>query len=261
MIGTALTVALSDRVLRVTLNRPDTLNSLNTEMLVGIAEVLGQASTDRRVRAARLGGAGRAFSSGGSIGAADLATASARSPADLIEAANQAVRAIASLPQPVVAAVHGPAVGGGLSLAMACDVVVASEAAYFMLSATKIGLMPDCGASSLIAAAVGRIRAMRMALLAERISASDALRWGLVTAVYPADRFDAEVDNLLGSLVTGPAAAIRNTKEAIDVSSLRGLQAALEREKQGQSALLGSPDFVEGATAFQQRRAPYFTDS
>jgi enoyl-CoA hydratase len=258
---TALAVTLSDHVLRVTLNRPDSLNSLNEEMLVGIAEVLEQAGTDRRVRAVRLGGAGRAFSSGGSISAADLATASARSPADLIGAANQAVRAIAAMPQPVVAAVHGPAVGGGLSLAMACDVVLASEEAYFMLSATNIGLMPDCGASSLIAAAVGRIRAMRMALLTERISAADALQWGLVTAVYPADRFDAEVDNLLRSLVAGPAAAIRKTKEAINVTSLGELDAALEREKLGQSALLESPDFVEGATAFQQRRAPHFTDS
>lgn len=129
-----------------------------------------------------------------------------------------------------------------------------------MLSATKIGLMPDCGASSLIAAAVGRIRAMRMAWLAERISAAEALQWGLLTAVYPADSFDAEADNLLASLVAGPAVAIGKTKEAMNAASLTELQAALEREKRGQSVLLESHDFVEGAAAFQQRRPPRFTD-
>jgi enoyl-CoA hydratase len=261
VVRTGLAVTLSDGVLRVTLNRPDSLNSLDEEVLIGIAEVLDQAATDPRVRAVRLGGAGRAFSSGGTIRAEDLAAASARPPADLIGAANRAVRAIAALPHPVVAAVHGPAVGGGVSLALACDIVIASDAAYFMLSATKIGLMPDCGASSLIAASVGRIRAMRMALLAERISAAEALQWGLVTAVYPADSFDAEVDRMLARLVAGPAVAIGKTKEAVNIASLTELETALEREKRDQSRLLESPDFVEGATAFQQRRKPRFTDS
>jgi enoyl-CoA hydratase len=261
VVRTGLTVTLSDGVLRVTLNRPDSLNSLDEEILIGVAEVLDEAATDPRVRAVRLGGAGRAFSSGGNIGAEDLAAASARPAEDRIGAANRAVRAIAALPCPIVAAVHGPAVGGGVSLALACDIVIASEAAYFMLSAIKIGLMPDCGASSLIAASVGRIRAMRMALLAERISATEALQWGLVTAVYPEESFETEVDQMLATLVAGPAVAIGKTKEAVNVATLTELEAALEREKRDQSALLESPDFVEGAAAFQQRRMPRFTDS
>src|SRR6185312_2244189 len=133
-----LDVALSEGVLRITLNRPDSLNSLDQTVLVGIAQELEQAATDPRVRAVRIGGAGRAFSSGGSIGADDLAAATPeRVPADLIEAANRAVRAIVALPCPVVAAVNGPAIGGGAALALACDVVLASDAAFFMLSATK----------------------------------------------------------------------------------------------------------------------------
>src|SRR6185312_5037231 len=131
--------------------------------------------------------------------------------------------------------------------ALACDVVLASDAAFFMLSATKIGLMPDCGATSLVATAAGRIRAMRMALLAERISATEALQCGLVTAVYPADSFDAEVDRQLAGLVAAPAVAIAKTKAAINAAALVQFEAALEREKQGQSALLESADFVEGA--------------
>ena len=256
-----LTVAWSDNVLRLTLNRPDTLNSLTEELLVGLADVLENAAADPRIRAVLLAGAGRAFSSGGSISAEDLAAASGRPPTDLIGAANRAVHAIVALPRPVVAAIHGAAVGGGLSLALACDIVLASRTAYFMLSATRIGLMPDCGASILLAATVGRLRALRMALLAEKISATEALHWGFVTAVYPAERFEAEVESYLATLGAGPAAAIGKTKEAINAASLAALDTALEREKQGQSELLESADFVEGVRAFQQRRAPNFTDS
>ena len=112
----------------------------------------------------------------------------------------------------------------------------------------------------MIAAAAGRIRAMRMALLAERISADEALQWGLVTAVYPAESFDAEVDKMLGALVAGPAVAYRKTKDAINAATLTELEAALEREKQGQSALLRSHDFFEGTAAFQERRQAKFND-
>jgi len=165
------------------------------------------------------------------------------------------------LPQPVVAVVQGPAAGVGASLALASDVVLASEKAFFMLAFTKIGLMPDGGASALIAAAVGRIRAMRMALLAERIPAQEAFDWGLVTAVYPADEFDAEVAKVISTLVSGPAVALRKTKDAINAATLVELEAALEREKQGQLVLLEAADFREGTRAFQQRRAATFTDS
>ncbi len=156
---------------------------------------------------------------------------------------------------------QGAAAGVGVSLALACDVVLASEKAFFMLAFTKIGLMPDGGASALIAAAVGRIRAMRMALLAERISAAEAFELGLVSAVYPADELDAEVDKVIATLVSGPAVALRKTKHAINAATLTELESALEREKQGQLELLVSNDFREGTKAFQQRRAANFTDS
>jgi enoyl-CoA hydratase len=166
-----------------------------------------------------------------------------------------------NLPQPVVAVVQGPAAGVGASLALACDVVLASEKAFFMLAFTKIGLMPDGGASALIAASVGRHRAMRMALLAERIPAAEAYEWGLVTALYPADQFDAEVDKVVATLASGPAAALRKTKDAINAATLTELETALEREKQGQLVLISSDDFREGTRAFQQRRPAKFTDS
>jgi enoyl-CoA hydratase len=256
-----LSVELADGVLSVTLDRPDSLNSLTAAMLKGIADALEQAAGDPRVKVVRLGGAGRGFSSGAGISEEDQATKAIDGPASVIDAANGAVRSIVNLPQPVVAVVQGPAAGVGASLALACDVVLASEKAFFMLAFTKIGLMPDGGASALIAASVGRHRAMRMALLAERIPAAEAHEWGLVTAVYPVDQFDAEVDKVVATLASGPAAALRKTKGAINAATLVELEAALEREKQGQLVLISSNDFREGTRAFQQRRPANFTDS
>ena len=257
-----LSVELADGVLSLTLNRPDSLNSLTAAMLKGIATTLSQAAGDPRVRVVRLVGAGRGFSSGAGISEEDHANpGSSGTPADVLDAANDAVRSIVNLPQPVVAVVQGPAAGVGTSLALACDVVLASEKAFFMLAFTKIGLMPDGGASALIAASVGRHRAMRMALMAERIPAAEAFEWGLVTAVYPADQFDAEVAQVVSALVTGPAVALRKTKHAINAATLVELEDALEREKRGQLTLLESNDFREGTRAFQQRRAANFTDS
>jgi enoyl-CoA hydratase len=257
-----LSVHLADGVLTVTLNRPDSLNSLTAAMLRGIADALQQAARDPRVKVVRLGGAGRGFSSGAGISEQDQANPGASgAPADVLDAANGAVRSIVNLPQPAVAVVQGPAAGVGASLALACDVVLTSEKAFFMLAFTKIGLMPDGGASALIGAAVGRIRAMRMALLAERIPAVEAYEWGLVTAVYPADQFDAEVDKVVATLASGPAVALRKTKNAINAATLTEFEAALEREKQGQLVLISSNDFREGTKAFQQRREAKFTDS
>jgi enoyl-CoA hydratase len=254
-----LSVTLADGVLSVTIDRAESLNSLTLPVFEGIADAMEQAAKDSRVKVVRLGGAGRGFCSGAGMGADDVAGAG---PGDeLILAANRVVRAIATLPRPVVAVVQGPAAGFGVSLALACDLVLASDKAFFMLAFTKIGLMPDGGASALIAAAIGRIGAMRMALLAERLPAADALASGLITAVYPADDFETEVDKVVSGLLTGPAVAFAKTKHAINAATLTELEAALQRELEGQSVLLKSRDFREGATAFQQHRTPNFTDS
>ncbi|MEB3031430.1 enoyl-CoA hydratase [[Mycobacterium] nativiensis] len=253
-----LSVTLADGVLSVTIDRPDSLNSLTTGVLAGIADAMEGAARDPRVRAVRLGGAGRGFSSGAGIGAEDAADGV---PTEIIVEANRAIRSIVAMPRPVVAVVQGPAAGVGVSLALACDLVLASDTAFFMLAFTKIGLMPDGGASALVAAAIGRARAMRMALLAERLPAAEALEAGLISAVYPAEQFDAEVDKVLAALLAGPAVAFAKTKHAINSATLTELDSALDREFVGQSVLLNSHDFREGARAFQDRRTPTFTDS
>lgn len=253
-----LSVTLADGVLSVIIDRPDSLNSVTTGVLAGIADAMEAAARDPRVRVVRLGGSGRGFSSGAGISADDAADGV---PTEIIVEANRAIRAIVALPRPVVAVVQGPAAGVGVSLALACDLVVASDKAFFLLAFTKIGLMPDGGASALVAAAVGRTRAMRLALLAERLSAADALDWGLISAVYPAEEFDAEVDKLLAALLAGPAGAFAKTKHAVNAATLTELDAALDREYVGQSILLNAHDFREGTRAFQERRSANFTDA
>jgi enoyl-CoA hydratase len=255
-----LAVSLDGGVLSVTLNRPDSLNSLTAPMLKTVADTLERAATDPRVRVVRLGGAGRGFCSGAGISAEDQANRSPVTPDEVLIEANRAVRSITASPKPVVAVVQRPTAGVGVSLALACDVVLASEKAFFLLAFTKIGLMPDGGASALVAAAIGRIRAMRMALLAERISASEAYDFGLVSAVHPADELEAAVAKVIDTLVSGPAASLRKTKQAINAATLTELEDAIGRESDGQRILLTSHDFREGTRAFQEHRKPTFTD-
>jgi enoyl-CoA hydratase len=257
-----LSVSLDGNVLSVTFNRPDSLNSLTAEMVETLCEVLERAADDPAVRVVRLGGAGRGFCAGAGIGAEDqaLARRGGGGVDPLLAAVNRAVPLIAALPKPVVAVVQGPAAGVGVSLAVACDIVLASETAFFLLAFAKIGLMPDGGATALVAASIGRTRALKLALLAERLPAAEALEYGLVSAVYPREGLEAGVAAVIDKLVSGPAVALRLTKKAINDATLGELEPAIGRETEGQLRLLTSHDFKEGSKAFQQRRAAVFTD-
>lgn len=255
-----LTVSLDDGVLSVTLNRPDTLNSLSLEMLELLGDAVLQAATDPAVKVVRLGGAGRGFCSGAGLSPEDQ-EAKKFDAAAVLNAANRAVAALVNLPKPAVAVVHGVAAGVGVSLALGCDIVLASEKSSFLLAFTKIGLMPDGGASALVAASIGRARAMRMALLAEKLPAAEALAAGLVSSVHAADEFDAEVDRVLAVLKAGPAVALRKTKQAINDAALTELNNTFARETAGQIQLLNAADFREGVASFQERRLPAYTDA
>ncbi len=254
-----LTVSLDDGVLSVTLNRPDTLNSLSLGMLELLGDAVLQAATDPEVKVVRLGGAGRGFCSGAGLSPEDQ-DAKKFDAAAVLNAANRAVAALVNLPKPAVAVVHGVTAGVGVSLALACDIVLASEKASFLLAFTKIGLMPDGGASALVAASIGRARAMRMALLAEKLPAGEAYAAGLVSSVHAADELDAEVDRVLAVLKSGPAVALRKTKQAVNDATLTELNNTFARETAGQIQLLHAADFREGVASFQQRRLPVYSD-
>lgn len=242
--------------LRITLNRPENLNAFTTEMFTLAADAVEKTAEDPGVRVVVLTGAGRAFSSG-----ADLASAEVDGVPDTstIDAANRLTLALRHTPKPVVAAVNGPAVGVGCSVALAADLTIARESAYFLLAFAAVGLMPDGGATALIPAAIGRARATRMAMLAERIPAPLAAEWGMIAHTVPDDEFATEVERIVTRLTEGPTAAYAQTKRAFNATTLPHLDAALAVERDGQSALFATSDFAEGVAAFRDKRKPTFS--
>jgi 2-(1,2-epoxy-1,2-dihydrophenyl)acetyl-CoA isomerase len=242
----------------VTLNRPEALNAwtraLGDELLAALREVAG----DDAVRAVRITGAGRAFSSGADLkagfdptpsGTPDVHTA-------LTDRYHPIITGIRRMPKPVVAAVNGPAVGIGLSLALAADLVIARESAYFLLAFVNIGLVPDGGSSLFVPERVGFTRATEMAMLGERVSARQALEWGLINRVAADDEFEAEVDALSQRLAAGPTRSYAGTKRQLNawLYGRMDAQLALEADIQQESAETG--DFIEGVTAFVEKRPP-----
>lgn len=246
-------VERSERALRLTFNRPDVLNSMTPDMARAVAHEIEAAGRDPEIQAIMITGAGRAFCTG-----ADLGVTDAGGP--MIDGFNQIVLAIREVPRPVIAAVNGVAAGAGACIAFACDVVVVAEPAYFVLSFANIGLMPDAGATALLPAAIGRTRAARLALLAERLPSSTALEWGLITEVVSANELDSAAGGYLSRLANGPTAALARTKQALNGTTLAGLHEAMEFERKEQLALLSAGDYSEGVRAFRERRQPVFHD-
>jgi len=249
---------LHDGVLRITLNRPAQLNALTGEMADRLAEILEQAAHQDDVRVVLVAGAGGSFSSG-----ADLSGENAHEDFDVtaLDRANRIIRAVVALPKPCVAAVGGVAAGVGCSAALACDLVVAAESAAFLLAFARIGLMPDGGATTTAAAAVGRARAMRMALLAEPLSGREAYDAGLASHLVPDAELDETVAKITRRLAAGPPLAYAATKKAVNAATLHQLEGALERERTGQTILLRTADVAEGMRAFAEKRRPRFTGS
>ncbi|MEU1182507.1 enoyl-CoA hydratase-related protein [Streptomyces sp. NPDC005820] len=251
---------LADGVLTVAIDRPERMNALTAEVMEQLADAIGDAATDDRVTVVVLAGDERAFCTGADLQTADVLGEDAAVAGATIDSANRLVAAIVQSPKPVVTLARGAVAGVGVPIALAADLVLCEEKTYFMLSFTKVGLMPDGGASAVVAASVGRARALRMALLAERLTAADALAAGLVTHVAPEGAFAAMAAQVLATLTSGPRVAFRRTKEAINRATLGGLEDAFHRERAGQIGLLAAHDFAEGSAAFREKRTPAFTD-
>ena len=252
---TDLDVRLDDGALWLTMNRPEVLNAMSPEMSLGVAEEAERAVARDDVRVVVLTGVGDAFSAG-----ADISGENAHENFDVraLDLANRIIRSIVNLDKPVVAAVNGVAAGVGCSAALAADIVVAKETAVFMLAFSRIGLMPDGGTTATVAASIGRARAMRMALLAEPLSAQEAYDAGLVTHVAAEDEYDELVAKIVRRLASGPPLGYAATKRAINAATLAHLDDSLERERTGQTVLLRTADVAEGMRAFSERRRPTF---
>lgn len=257
----AVTLAVAAGAATITLNRPDSLNSWNEQLGRELAAALDQAAGDDAVRAVMITGAGRAFSSGADLseqragvegGQPDLS-------ARLRELYNPIILSIRELPKPVLAAVNGPAAGIGCSLALACDLIVAAESAFFLLAFVNIGLVPDGGVTATLPARAGAARAAEMAMLGERIPAATALEWGLVNRVVADDELEQKAGFLLARLAAGPTRAYANIKALLNRRLYDDLAAQLDAEAEAQSEQGRTGDFVEGVLAFAEKRPPTFT--
>jgi 2-(1,2-epoxy-1,2-dihydrophenyl)acetyl-CoA isomerase len=246
---------------KLELNRPDSLNAWDAQLGLDLLAALTDVAGDPGVRAVLVTGAGRAFSSGadlrdGPVGGEDGAHRVYRV---LTERYHPIIRTVREMPKPVVAAVNGAAAGIGLSLALACDLVVAAESAYFLLAFVNIGLVPDGGSSLLVPTRVGFARAAEMAMLGERIAAGQALDWGLINRVWPNEEFTARAEELLNRLADGPTRSYAGTKRQLNSWLYQRMDEQLELEAQVQREMAGSGDFAEGLKAFAGKRQPRFT--
>jgi 2-(1,2-epoxy-1,2-dihydrophenyl)acetyl-CoA isomerase len=221
---------------------------------------------DRGVRSVVIRGAGRGFSSGADL--RDIASGEDLTPDGrpdvqriLVGRYHPIIEGIRRMPKPVIAAVHGPAVGIGLSLALACDLVLASETAYFMLAFVNIGLVPDGGASILVPSRIGLARAAEMAMLGERVSASQALEWGLINQVHPDGELDDAVTTLASRLGRGPTVAYAGVKRELNNWLDAAFPGQLALEAKIQQEMASGDDFAEGLTAFAARRPAHFAGS
>jgi 2-(1,2-epoxy-1,2-dihydrophenyl)acetyl-CoA isomerase len=247
---------------RLTLNRPETLNAWTADFGHELKQVLEGEAADPSVRAVLVTGAGRGFSSG-----ADLKAGFDPSPEDgrpdvrkeLHEVYHPIITAVRQLEKPVVAAVNGPAVGIGASLAFACDLILAAESAYFGLAFVNIGLMPDGGSTLFVPAAVGKARAFQMAMLGERVPAQRALDWGLINQVHPDDRLMDEAGALVEKMAAGPTRSYAGSKKALNNMLYPNMQGQLDLEAELQHGLARTDDFMEGALAFVEKREANFT--
>lgn len=248
------------RVLRITITNPKRKNAIDYDTMVGLGDIVRAASANKSVRVIVLTGVGGDFCTGADLAAAPAATARGITGEMTMDAANAMIKAIVDSPLPVIARVKGAAAGVGAAFALAADLSYFSEDAYLLLAFINIGLMPDGGAAALVAAAAGRPLAAEMALLGERLPAAKAKEYGLITGVLSDEELDAKVEAAVAKLANGPRRATELTKRALNEAALASLDGALAAEKVGQSELLESADFAEGAISMLQKRKPVFAD-
>lgn len=245
---------------RIILNRPEKLNSLTRSMMRELATALDLTQEDE-ARVLLIQGSGRGFCAGQDLSEHDFSNGINNVAFDklILEVYEPVILQIQALKIPVVAAVNGIAAGAGASLALACDIVIATRSAYFLQAFAKIGLIPDAGGTWFLQRLVGNARAMGLAMLGERLSASDAQDWGLIWKCVDDDKFAVEIEALVKHLSTAPTLAMAHTKHSIYAASANTLAEQITLEAKYQGELGKTQDLLEGVTAFLQKRAPSFS--
>jgi 2-(1,2-epoxy-1,2-dihydrophenyl)acetyl-CoA isomerase len=242
------------------MNRPNRLNAITNELATALNEALARISTDLDVHVVVLTGAGRAFCAGGDLAAIAQAREKGHSGSlePMLRAGMRAVLSMRSMPQPVIAAVNGPAAGAGMNLALAADIRIAADEAVFGQNFAKVGLFPDYGGTFFLPELVGPAVAAEMFYTGEMIDSRNALRLGLVDRVVVGTQLESEVRTLATAIANGPQVAIRAIKTALFGCRLEGLKAALENEVLNQIKCFETADCLEGIHAFLEKRPPKF---
>lgn len=250
---------IASGVMKITLNRPDILNSFHLQMAQELHHALDVARAEKSVRAMLLTGAGRGFCAGQDLSAVPLEGAGKLDLGAIVKQTyNPVIMAIRKLDMPVVCAVNGVAAGAGANLALACDIVIASESASFIQSFSKIGLVPDTGGTFFLPRAIGLPMAMALMMTGDKISATRAAEVGMIYRVVPGDQLEAEAMKLAVTLAQMPTRGLALTKRALNASMSNGLEAQLELEEDLQREAGRTHDFEEGVAAFKEKRAPVF---
>jgi len=252
-----LLTEINNGVLYITLNRPDKYNSGTQEMAFAFHKALDEASSNETIRAVYITGSGKAFCAGQDL-AEIIDPNGPELPKIVSDHYNPTVSKIRALQKPVVAAVNGVAAGAGANIALACDVVVASEAASFIQAFSKIGLIPDSGGTFSLPRLIGMQRASALMMLGDKVSAADALQMGMLYKVFPVDTFVEESKAIVNKLASMPTQALGMTKTLLNASMTNNLADQLSLEGKYQTIAGKTEDYKEGVAAFLEKRKPVF---
>ncbi len=253
-----ISFTIEDNIAFITLNRPDKYNAVNKDLAMTLQEALIVSRDNEEVRAIYLTGIGKAFCTGQDLG--EIVDPEGPDLNKIVgEHFNPIVQLIREIEKPIVAAVNGIAAGAGANIALCCDVVVATESAYFLQAFSKIGLIPDSGGTYFLPRLIGFQRASALMMLAEKVSAADAERMGMIYRFFPDASFESEAKAIVKKLAGMPTAGLGLTKRALNYSFHNDLDTQLGIEEQLQTTAGNTADYKEGVTAFVEKRKPTFT--
>ncbi|HEU4388276.1 MAG TPA: enoyl-CoA hydratase [Blastocatellia bacterium] len=253
-----LLVSLDKGIKRITINRPDRRNSVDSETVKALRDVI-DASADDESRVLIITGAGGAFCAGADLQSVqDHDVQSYDVTQSLRTITNPTIRSMRSLPKPIIARVHGPAVGVGCNYALACDMIIASEEATFGQVFVRIGLMPDGGSTYFLPRLIGYAKAFELMATGDIVTAQEALAMGLVNRVVPVEKLETTVNAMAERLAAAPAVALAKIKQGLNHGERSDLASALDFEAVHQDACFHSQDFQEGVKAFLEKRKPHF---
>ena len=254
----AIDFSLSEGVATITLNRPDAYNSINTDLAMGFQKALDDASANDLVRAIIITGAGKAFCAGQDLKEVTTPELNPGFKTLLEKHYAPIIQKIRTIEKPIIAAVNGVAAGAGANIALACDIILASEKASFIQAFAAIGLIPDSGGTFTLPRLIGTAKATALAMLGDKIGAAEAERIGLIYKYFPVESFQEQVQKIAYKLAHMPTKGLGLTKRAFNASANNTLNEQLELETALQIEASETTDYTEGVTAFVEKRKPNF---